>query len=72
MMMMRWMISGLAASGASAAGGPRTAVINIKARLRQGGIVTANSMFKRANKFVCSDGTPYTVRQPIPNTNHSI
>jgi len=44
MMMMRWMISGLAASGASAAGGPRTAVINIKARLRQGGIVTALSV----------------------------
>ena len=39
--MMRWMISGRAASGASAAGGPRTVVIYIKARLRQGGIVTA-------------------------------
>ena len=66
------MSSGRAASGASAASGPRTGVINIKARLRQGGIVTAYYTFERTDKFVYGNNTPYMVRQLIPNYNHSI
>ena len=58
--------SGRAASGASAAGGPRTGAINIKARLHQGSIVTAYYTFERTDKFVYRHSAPYIVRQGIP------